>query len=98
MGTDLKESELLEPFRDAQNVCAVAKGAPSLTTQSLLSFEVQSSHVKINVNVIYLPTKHQRALGARSKVSVRSRSNWNLEMLVFFTLLKGAVFWGKNCH
>ena len=32
---------------------------------------------------IYLPTKHQRALGARSKVSVRSRSNWNLEMLVF---------------
>ena len=27
--------------------------------------------------------KHQRALGARSKVSVRSRSNWNLEMLVF---------------
>ena len=34
-------------------------------------------------NVIYLPTKHQRALGARSKVPVRSRSNWNLEMLVF---------------
>ena len=33
--------------------------------------------------VIYLPTKHQRALGSRSKVSVRSRSNWNLEMLVF---------------
>ena len=33
--------------------------------------------------VIYLPTKHQRALGTRSKVSVRSRSNWNLEMLVF---------------
>ena len=26
--------------------------------------------------------KHQRALGARSKVSVRFRSNWNLEMLV----------------
>ena len=27
--------------------------------------------------------KHQRALGARSKVSVRSMLNWNLEMLVF---------------
>ena len=27
--------------------------------------------------------KHQRALGARSKVSVHSRLNWNLEMLVF---------------
>ena len=35
------------------------------------------------VNVICLPTKHQRALGTRSKVYVRSRSNWNLEMLVF---------------
>ena len=35
-----------------------------------------------NVNVIYLPTKHQGALGARSKVSVPSRSNWNL-VLVF---------------
>ena len=35
------------------------------------------------VIVIYLATKQQRALGARSKVSVRSRSNWNLEMLVF---------------
>ena len=34
-------------------------------------------------NVICLPTKHQRALGARSKVSVRSRLNWNLKMLVF---------------
>ena len=33
--------------------------------------------------VIYLPTKHQRALGTRSKLSVRFRSNWNLEMLVF---------------
>ena len=49
-----------------------------------------SSHVKRSrllwlhdVNVIYLPTKHQRALGTRSNVSVRSRSNWNLEMLVF---------------
>ena len=38
---------------------------------------------KKNVNVIYLPTKHQRALGTRSNVSVRSRSNWNLVMLVF---------------
>ena len=38
----------------------------------------------VNVNVIsYLPTKHQRALGTRPKVSVRSRSNWNLVMLVF---------------
>ena len=36
-----------------------------------------------NVNVIYLPKKHQRALGTRSKVSVHSRSNWNLKMLVF---------------
>ena len=36
------------------------------------------------VGVMYLPTKHQRALGARSKVSVRSKSNWNLEMLGFF--------------
>ena len=36
-----------------------------------------------NVNVIYLPTKHQRALGTRSKVSVHSRSNCNLVMLVF---------------
>ena len=35
------------------------------------------------VIVIYLPTKHQRALGTRSKVTVRSRSNWNLEMLIF---------------
>ena len=39
--------------------------------------------VRKNVNVIYLPRKHQKALGTRSKVSVRSRSNWNLEMLVF---------------
>ena len=31
-----------------------------------------------NVNVIYLPTEHQRALGTCSKVSVCSRSNWNL--------------------
>ena len=38
---------------------------------------------KKNVNVIYLPTKHQRARGNCSKVSVLSRSNWNLEMLVF---------------
>ena len=35
------------------------------------------------LNVICLPTKHQRALGTHSKVSVCSRSNWNLEMLVF---------------
>ena len=27
--------------------------------------------------------KHQRALGTRSNVSVRSRSNWNLVVLVF---------------
>ena len=27
--------------------------------------------------------KHQRAQGTRSKVSVRSKSNWNFEMLVF---------------
>ena len=27
--------------------------------------------------------KHQRALGTRSKVSVHSKLNWNLEMLVF---------------
>ena len=33
-------------------------------------------------NVNYLPTKQQRTLGTRSKVSVRSRSNWNLVMLV----------------
>ena len=39
--------------------------------------------VNFILNVIYLPTKHQRALGTRSKVSVRFRSNWNLEMLVF---------------
>ena len=30
--------------------------------------------VKKNVNVIYLPMKDQRALGARSKASVHSRS------------------------
>ena len=36
-----------------------------------------------NVNVIYLPTNHQRALGTRSKVSVRFRSNRNLKMLGF---------------
>ena len=40
-------------------------------------------YLVVNVNVICLSTKHQRALGTRSKVSVRSRSNWNLEMLVF---------------
>ena len=34
-------------------------------------------------NVIYLPMKHQRALGGCSKVSVRSRSNWILMMLGF---------------
>ena len=39
--------------------------------------------IKKNVIIFYLPTKHQRALEARSKVSVHSRSNWNLEMLVF---------------
>ena len=33
--------------------------------------------------LFFLLTKHQRALGTRLKVSVRSRSNWNLEMLVF---------------
>ena len=39
----------------------------------------------VNVNVIYnyLPTKYQRVLGTCSKVSMRSWSNWNLEMLVF---------------
>ena len=30
-----------------------------------------------HLNVIYLPTKHQRALGTCSKVPVRFRSNWN---------------------
>ena len=35
------------------------------------------------MNVIYLPTKHQRALGTRSKVSVRYGSNWNLESVGF---------------
>ena len=35
------------------------------------------------VIVIYLATKQQRALGARPKVFARSRSNWNLGMLVF---------------
>ena len=39
--------------------------------------------MKKNVNVTYLPTKHQRVLGTRSKVSVHSGLNWNLEMLVF---------------
>ena len=39
--------------------------------------------LKKNVIVIYLPMKHQRALGMCSKESVRSGSNWNLEMLVF---------------
>ena len=39
--------------------------------------------VKKNVNVLYLPTKHQRAQATRSKVSVPSGSNWNLKMLVF---------------
>ena len=34
-------------------------------------------------NVICLPMKHQRTPGACSKVSVCSRSNWNLEVLVF---------------
>ena len=37
----------------------------------------------VNVNVICLPKKHQSALGTRLKASVRSRSNWNLKMLVF---------------
>ena len=36
------------------------------------------------IDVIWLPTVHQRAVGALvSKVTMRSRSNWNLEMLVF---------------
>ena len=32
---------------------------------------------------ISLPTEHQRALEARLKVPVHSRSNWNFEVLVF---------------
>ena len=39
--------------------------------------------MNVNINVIYLPMKHQRAQGACSKVSMCSRLNWNLEMLVF---------------
>ena len=41
------------------------------------------------INVIYLTTKHQRVLGTRSKVSVRSWSNLNWEMLVFFFVVGG---------
>ena len=37
-------------------------------------------------NVIYLPTEHQRALGTRSNVTVRSKSIWNLEMLFSVTI------------
>ena len=41
-----------------------------------------SLHRGFKCNFI-LPTKHQKAPGTHSKVSVCSRSNWNLEMLVF---------------
>ena len=52
-------------------------------SNSVGNFQRAPTLIHGHVNVIYLSTKHQRALGTRSKVSVRSRSNWNLVMLVF---------------
>ena len=43
-----------------------------------------SPTVEIRIRSICLPTEHSKsALGTRSKVTVRSSSNWNFEMLVF---------------
>ena len=79
--------------RPSQSICfgdvseANARGKPrqKQTAHAFVLFFKMADFTgkNVNVNVIYLPTKHQRALGTRSKVSVRSRSNWKLEMLVF---------------
>ena len=74
-----------ERFTHSENELLVSPEAIDLLDK-LLRYDIAVSckkKKKKNVNVIYLPTKHQRALGTHSKVSVRSRSNWNLEMLVF---------------
>ena len=49
--------------------------------------------LKKNVNVIYLPTEQHRALGTRSKMSVPSTSNWNLEVFgnVGFVLIRQSL-------
>ena len=59
---------------------------PRITTNN--SLRTPATHQQIvviveNVNVMCLPAEHQIGLGARWKVSVRSRSDWNLEVLVF---------------
>ena len=47
-------------------------------------------------NFYFILTKHQKALGAPSKVFMRFGSNWNLEMLVFVEEGKLENPWSKE--